>query len=92
MDIHPSILQSPDLGTLVIVSLGVLFREEIVSAFAAIGGRVPEPELGLLTSELLGLMFPYIAFVAFAAVMQGILNSYQIFWVSASTSILLNYR
>ena len=75
---------------LVIVSLGVLFREELVLAFAAIGGRVPEPELGLLTSELLGLMFPYIAFVSFAAVMQGILNSYQIFWVSASTSILLN--
>ena len=33
-------------------------------------------------------MFPYIAFVSFAAVMQRILNSYQIFWVSASTSIL----
>ena len=29
----------------VIVFLGVLFREELVLAFAAIGGRVPEPEL-----------------------------------------------
>lgn len=73
-----------------IVTLGIIFREEIVSGFAAIGGRDPEPELALLTGELLGLMFPYIAFVSFAAVIQGILNSYQIFWVSASTSILLN--
>ena len=75
---------------LVIVSLGRRISGRLVVAFAAIGGRVPEPELGLLTSELLGLMLPYIAFVSFAAVMQGILNSYQIFWVSASTSILLN--
>ena len=42
----------------IIVSLGVVFREEIVLGFAAIGGRNPEPELALLTSELLGLMFP----------------------------------
>lgn len=75
---------------LLIVTFGILFREELVLGFAAIGGRVPGPELTLLTSELLGLMFPYIAFVSFAAVIQGILNSYQIFWVSASTSILLN--
>ena len=74
----------------VIVGLGIGFRSEIVDAFAAIGGRSLEPELESLTTDLLALMFPYIAFVSFAAVIQGILNSFQIFWVSASTSILLN--
>lgn len=74
----------------VIVGFGIGFRNEIVGAFAAIGGRDLEPGLENLTSDLLALMFPYIAFVSFAAVLQGILNSFQIFWVSASTSILLN--
>ena len=35
-------------------------------------------------------MFPYIALVSWAAVMQGILNTWRVFWVSATTSVLLN--
>ena len=35
-------------------------------------------------------MFPYIALVSWAAIAQGVLNTYRVFWVSAMTSVLLN--
>ncbi len=71
-------------------ALGVLGAGIIISCFALLGGRPVAPEAQELTTSLTRLMFPYIALISWAAIAQGILNTYRIFWVSAVTSILLN--
>ena len=73
-----------------ISTVGVVGAGLIVSSFAIIGGRAVAPEAQELTTSLTRLMFPYIALVSWAAIAQGILNTYRIFWVSALTSVLLN--
>ena len=77
--------------TLVIISsLGVLGASAVVSGFALLGGQEIAPEAKTLTTSLTRWMFPYIALVSWAAVAQGILNTFRIFWVSSFTAILLN--
>jgi putative peptidoglycan lipid II flippase len=78
------------LALLVITAVGVLGAGVIVTAFTALSPREISPEAQQLTTSLTRWMFPYIALVAWAAVMQGILNTWRIFWVSAFTSVLLN--
>jgi putative peptidoglycan lipid II flippase len=78
------------LALTLLSTLGVLGAGLIVSCFAIIGGRPVAPEAQELTTSLTRLMFPYIALVSWAAIAQGILNTYRIFWVSALTSVLLN--
>lgn len=76
---------------MVIVSgLGALGAGVIVGAFAWLGGEAIAPEALALTTDLTRWMFPYIALVSWAAVAQGILNTFKIFWVSATTAVLLN--
>jgi len=74
----------------VVSTLGVLGSGVIVAVFSALAGRTVDPEARELTEALTRWMFPYIALVSWAAVLQGILNTWRIFWVSATTSVLLN--
>jgi len=71
-------------------ALGVLASGLIVAVFSWLSGQPIDPEAQELTESLTRWMFPYIALVAWAAVLQGILNTWRIFWVSAFTSVLLN--
>jgi len=71
-------------------ALGALGAGVIVSIFAWVGGEPIAPEAQALTTELTRWMFPYIALVSWAAVAQGILNTFKVFWVSAATAVLLN--
>ncbi len=79
------------LGMLLAVlsTLGVLGSGVLV-ALVAPGFTAHYPETRELAITLAAIMFPYIALVSLAAVIQGMLNSYRIFWVSAFTSVLLN--
>ena len=43
-----------------------------------------------LTVFLTRFMFAYIILISLAAVCQGVLNSFSVFWVSAATPVLLN--
>ncbi len=74
----------------VLSTLGVLGAGVLISCFAFVGGRSIDPEAQELTTSLTRLMFPYIALVSWAAIAQGVLNTFRIFWVSALTSVLLN--
>ncbi len=74
----------------VVSGLGALGAGLIVSVFAWVGGEPIAPEALKLTTDLTRWMFPYIALVSWAAVAQGILNTFKIFWVSATTAVLLN--
>jgi putative peptidoglycan lipid II flippase len=78
------------LGLTVISACGALGAGLIVAAFAFVGGREIAPEAQALTTDLTRWMFPYIALVSWAAIAQGVLNTYRVFWVSAFTSVLLN--
>jgi len=49
-----------------------------------------DPQTHSLTVSLTRWMFPYLFFVSMAALAQGILNTYRIFWVSAFSAVLLN--
>ncbi len=73
-----------------VTAVGMLGASTIVSLFVLIGGRAVPPEAVELTTSLTRWMFPYIAFVSFAAVAQGVLNTYRIFWVSAASSVVMN--
>ncbi|MED5465278.1 MAG: murein biosynthesis integral membrane protein MurJ [Myxococcota bacterium] len=74
----------------VISTLGVVGAGSIVAGFSWLSGQEISPEATDLTTSLTRWMFPYIAFVSWAALAQGILNTYRIFWVSAFTAVLLN--
>lgn len=74
----------------VVSALGALGAGVIVSVFAWLGGEPIAPEALELTTDLTRWMFPYIALVSWAAIAQGILNTFKIFWVSATTAVLLN--
>ena len=74
----------------VVSGLGALGAGVIVSVFAWLWGEPIAPEALQLTTDLTRWMFPYIALVSWAAVAQGILNTFKIFWVSATTAVLLN--
>ena len=74
----------------VISTLGVLGASAIVAGFTWVSGQEISPDAQLLTTDLTRWMFPYIALVSWAAIAQGILNTYRIFWVSAFTAVLLN--
>lgn len=82
-----------NLSLLVMVAvsaLGALGAGFIVTLFAWIGGEPIAPQALSLTTDLTRWMFPYIALVSWAALAQGVLNTFKIFWVSAFTAVLLN--
>jgi len=78
------------LALTVISGIGMLGASVIVGLFALLSGRDIDPAALVLTTSLTRWMFPYIAFVAFAAVAQGVLNTYRVFWISAASSIVMN--
>ncbi len=78
------------LALTAITALGMVGAGLIVGLFSLLSSKPIDPEALQLTESLTRWMFPYIALVAWAAVMQGVLNTWRIFWVSAATSILLN--
>ncbi len=78
------------LGMTVVSGLGMLGASVVVSLFALLGGRTVSPEAMDLTTSLTQWMFPYIGFMALAAVTQGVLNTYRVFWISAASSIAMN--
>lgn len=78
------------LALTVISALGAVGAGVVVMVFGWLGGRPVAPDAELLTTDLTRWMFPYIALVSWAALAQGILNTYRVFWVSAFTSVLLN--
>lgn len=73
-----------------ITALGMLGASVVVGLFVLLGGRDVGVEAQTLTISLTRWMFPYIAFVSLAAVAQGILNTYRVFWVSAASSVVMN--
>ncbi|MDR2462171.1 MAG: murein biosynthesis integral membrane protein MurJ, partial [Verrucomicrobiales bacterium] len=72
----------------VICLLGILFSDQLVHLiapdFAATSGKLP------LTVTLTQIMFPFILFVALAALYMGLLNSLGSFGLPASASMAFN--
>ncbi len=72
-----------------IVILGIIFSPFIVNLMARefnlIEGKFS------LTVLLNRIMFPYLLFISLAGLLQGILNVYSKFYLSASTPIFLNF-
>ncbi|HVA71886.1 MAG TPA: murein biosynthesis integral membrane protein MurJ [Candidatus Limnocylindrales bacterium] len=71
----------------VLAILGILFSKWIIYAFTIAG---PSHARWGFAVYLNRMIFPYIFFVALAAVAMGILNSYHVFGVSASAPIFFN--
>lgn len=81
------------LALTIISALGMVFASSVVSLFvllAEVGGHEVGMKESALAASLTRWMFPYIGLVALAAVAQGILNTYRVFWISAASSIALN--
>jgi putative peptidoglycan lipid II flippase len=71
-----------------IVALGMVFSPFLVKLLA--WGFTVAPEKFELTVGLNRLMFPYIFFISVAALATGILNSFDVFALTAFTPVLLN--
>ncbi len=69
----------------VVAVTGVIFSPLIVKVFT-FNSRIPFD----LAVTLNRIMFPYLFFIGMSALAMGILNSFRIFGVSASTPVLLN--
>jgi putative peptidoglycan lipid II flippase len=68
----------------VITVFGMVFSPVVVHLFA--GQNVPEQQ----ATDLNRIVFPYLFFVALAALSMGILNSFHIFGLPAATPVMLN--
>lgn len=78
------------LFTLVLILfslLFILFAPWLVQTVFAVGF---DGEPLTLTILLTRYMFFYIVFISLAAVLQGILNAFEVFWISSLTPVLLN--
>jgi len=71
-----------------ITLLGIFFAEPIVNLLAPDFSRVPGKTE--LTSLMTGIMFPFLIFVALAAVVMGMLNTSGKFFVPAISSSFFN--
>ena len=71
-----------------IVLFGMIFSPLITRII--VPGFAASPEKLELTSRLLRIMFPYLVFIALAALMMGILNSLRHFAAPAIAPIILN--
>jgi putative peptidoglycan lipid II flippase len=68
----------------VITVLGMVFSPSVVHLFA--GKNIAEVQ----ATELNRIVFPYLFFIALAALAMGILNCFHIFGLPAATPVLLN--
>ena len=75
------------LFLILLTSVFIFFAPWLVKYLFA-SGFVGEPLV--LTVFLTRMMFSYIILISLAAICQGILNSYSIFWISSLTPVLLN--
>jgi putative peptidoglycan lipid II flippase len=71
-----------------LVVLGILFSPQIVGLMARDFGATPGKLE--LTSFLNRVMFPYLAFISLAGLLQGILNVFGRFYLAAATPMFLN--
>jgi len=76
------------LVLVVLVALGVIFAPDLVNLVA--GGFRQVPGKVELTASLTRIMFPYLLLASLAALAGAVLNSFQRFFLPASTPIVLN--
>lgn len=70
-----------------ITVLGMVFSPSVIHGFTANSGKNVAFEQAI---ELNRIIFPYLFFVALAALAMGILNCFQMFGLPAATSVFLN--
>ena len=70
-----------------ITVLGMVFSPYVIHLFASSGGREGGWEQAI---ELNRIIFPYLFFVALAALAMGILNCFHVFGLPAATPVFLN--
>ena len=73
---------------LVVTAIGMLAAPLLTALFAP--GTLAQPEKFALTSEMLRITFPYLAFISLTALAAGVLNSYGRFALPAMTPVLHN--
>ncbi|WP_339826321.1 murein biosynthesis integral membrane protein MurJ [uncultured Arenimonas sp.] len=73
---------------LVVSGLGMLAAPLVVAAIAP--GQLDDPAKFALTSDLLRIVFPYLALVSMTALAGAVLNSFQRFALPAVTPVLHN--
>src|SRR5260370_20525904 len=70
-----------------IPGLGMVFSAAVVHAFTANSGSNVSWDQAISLNRVI---FPYLFFVALAALASGILNCFQVFGLPAATSVFLN--
>lgn len=75
------------LVTVLLTILGIIFAEEVV---ALIAPGFMKPESASLCIELTRIMLPYIIFVSLVAMLNGALNSVNIFGIAALAQVVMN--
>ncbi len=79
------------LGVSVLLVCGlVVLAAPVFTAVFAMGFLVHSPEKFALTTDLMRITFPYLAFISLAGFASAILNSYDRFAIPALTPVLLN--
>ena len=79
------------LGVSVLLVCGlVVLAAPVFTAVFAMGFLVNSPEKFALTTDLMRITFPYLAFISLAGFASAILNSYDRFAIPALTPVLLN--
>lgn len=79
------------LGISVILVCGVVVvAAPVFTAIFGMGFLVNDPEKFALTTDLIRITFPYLAFISLAGFAGAILNSYDRFAIPALTPVLLN--
>ena len=71
----------------VVAVLGCVFSKQVVSIYTLLGGGQAHWELAIFLNRII---FPCVLFVGLAALAAAILNTFHVFGLPASTSILFN--
>jgi putative peptidoglycan lipid II flippase len=71
----------------VIAFLGAILSRQLIDLFTVLGGQRMQWDLAVYLNRII---FPAVFFIGLAAVAAAILHSFQVFAISASTSILFN--
>ncbi len=73
---------------LLTTAAGLIFAPQVIWLSAP--GFTKDPAKFDISVRLLRVTFPYIFFISLVSLAAGVLNTYQKFWVSAFTPVLLN--
>ncbi len=71
----------------IVAAAGCIFSKQVVTIFTLFGGGQAHWELAVFLNRII---FPCVLFVGLAALAAAILNSFRVFGLPASTSILFN--